>query len=199
MLQSHWGLAPCPSPSPWQQSISTKGCRFLLWEIIQPLLVGVKLNSVISLLRAAQNCSSMKQREQDLKEGFTESFQPCSSPPFSQILVHTAEIKVLQTQMSFCKWVNWWNWETLPWAGGWGKGFAVSREPDSTVETEPTHIYWHVWWNVPWFLGCFRDFWGPREDSLQDSSNYFTIQILVKRQTLMKNRFIFWRSGFIFF
>lgn len=101
----------------------------------------------------------MKQREQDLKGGFTESFQSCSSPPFSQILVHTAEIKVLQTQMSFCKWVNWWNWETLPRAGGWGKGFAVSREPDSTVETEPTHIYWHVCDEMcPGFLGALETF-----------------------------------------
>lgn len=56
-----------------------QGLRFsaipaCLWEIIQPLAIGVKLTLSPLCLGQPYNCSSMKQRQQAHKGGFTESF-----------------------------------------------------------------------------------------------------------------------------
>lgn len=100
----------------------------------------------------------MKQRQQGLKATFTESFL-LFSLFFFQMLVHTTEIKFVQTHVSFCIGGNWWNRETPPWAGGWRKRFAVSRKPDSTIETEPTYFYCKVFDEMcPVFLGALETF-----------------------------------------
>lgn len=55
--------------------------------------------------------------------------------------------------------------------GRWCEEFATSREPDSMIETEQTHVHCNIPHKKgPGFTGALEPFWCPGEDRLQDSS-----------------------------